>query len=164
MRVVSNTSPLSNLAVIGRLNLLREQFDTVKIPSVVASELARLPHTSGRESLVAAMRAGWLVETPLRADALEPQEVSHLDAGERAAITLALAEDADRLLIDEKEGRAAAAGLGIAVTGVIGVLMVAKQQGRLAALGDEICRLREEARFFVSASLERRVLEMVGER
>ena len=32
MLVVSNTSPLSNLAIIGRLDLLREQLRVVTIP------------------------------------------------------------------------------------------------------------------------------------
>jgi hypothetical protein len=33
MQVVSNTSPLSALSVIGRLGLLRAQFGTVRIPT-----------------------------------------------------------------------------------------------------------------------------------
>ena len=163
MRVVSNTSPLSNLAVIGRLDLVREQFGTVQIPSAVARELAKLSHPAGRAALVAAMNDGWLVETPLPVGAMEPGEVSHLDAGERAAITLALACSADCLLIDEKEGRAAATGLGIAITGAIGILIVAKKQGRVASLSEEIRRLRAEARFFVDVGLERRALAMAGE-
>ena len=40
MRVVSNTSPLSNLAVIGRLELLQHRYGTVCIPPAVAQELA----------------------------------------------------------------------------------------------------------------------------
>ena len=35
MTVVSNTSPVSNLAMIGRLWLLRSQFDHVLIPKTV---------------------------------------------------------------------------------------------------------------------------------
>ncbi len=34
--VVSNTSPLTNLAVIGRIDLVKEQFETVLVPEVVA--------------------------------------------------------------------------------------------------------------------------------
>ncbi len=33
MQVVSNTSPLSALSIIGRLGLLRSQFGTIRIPT-----------------------------------------------------------------------------------------------------------------------------------
>jgi predicted nucleic acid-binding protein len=38
MRVVSNTSPLSNLAIIGHLGLVREQLGIVLIPPTVRTE------------------------------------------------------------------------------------------------------------------------------
>ncbi|WIV66367.1 hypothetical protein [Natrialbaceae archaeon AArc-T1-2] len=40
--VVADTSPLLNLALIGRLDLLREQFDGVTAPEQVWNELDRL--------------------------------------------------------------------------------------------------------------------------
>lgn len=43
MRVVSNTSPLSNLAIIGRLDLLKQRYSTVRVPPAVSRELAALP-------------------------------------------------------------------------------------------------------------------------
>ncbi len=43
MPAVSNTSPISNLASIGRLELLKSQFSTVFIPEGVAAELAAHP-------------------------------------------------------------------------------------------------------------------------
>ena len=39
MRVVSNTSPISNLAIIGRLSLLRQRYGRVAVPPEVAREL-----------------------------------------------------------------------------------------------------------------------------
>jgi uncharacterized protein len=60
MRVVSNTSPLSNLAIIGRLNLVREQLGIVVIPPAVEAELSRNPRTEARAALAAAMRQGWI--------------------------------------------------------------------------------------------------------
>ena len=45
MRVVSNTSPLSNLAIIGQLGLVREQLRNLLIPPAVHAELlaTRIP-------------------------------------------------------------------------------------------------------------------------
>jgi len=44
MRVVSNTSPISNLAIIGRLDLLKRRYGVVRIPFAVAAELSALSH------------------------------------------------------------------------------------------------------------------------
>jgi len=44
MLVVSNTSPLSNLAIIGRLELVREQLGMVVIPPAVQVELSLNPN------------------------------------------------------------------------------------------------------------------------
>ena len=51
MLVVSDTSALSNLAIIGRLPLLREQFTEVRMPPAVASELTALRDTAARAEL-----------------------------------------------------------------------------------------------------------------
>lgn len=48
MRTVSNTSPISNVAVAGRLDLLRRRFGRVVIPRAVARELAALTHDRGK--------------------------------------------------------------------------------------------------------------------
>ena len=109
MRVVSNTSPLSNLPIIGRLDLLRRRYHRILIPSEVASELAALSHPPGSWSIQSASSQGWLVVTETTRRAAVPFP---LDSGETAAISLALSVKADVLLIDEKRGRAAARSLG----------------------------------------------------
>ena len=40
MLVVSNTSPISNLAIIGRLDLLRERYGAVLMPPAVKTDLS----------------------------------------------------------------------------------------------------------------------------
>lgn len=42
MRNLSNASPRSNLATIGRLDLLKQRYGTVQIPPAVAQEPANL--------------------------------------------------------------------------------------------------------------------------
>ncbi|MBI3848982.1 MAG: hypothetical protein HY298_01645 [Verrucomicrobia bacterium] len=44
MRVVSDTSPVSNLAIIGRLDFLRRRYGEISIPSAVRQELAYETH------------------------------------------------------------------------------------------------------------------------
>jgi predicted nucleic acid-binding protein len=149
MLVVSDTSPLSNLAIIGRLDLLREQFQVVRMPVGVARELSALPAPAARLALANALRDGWLVEMAVPLSAPFPDNLAGLDAGEIEAIRLALALQADRILMDEKEGRQRASALGLRTIGIIGVLIVARQTGRVESLTAEIARLRAEAGFFV---------------
>jgi len=51
MLVVRNPSPLSNLAVIGRLEFLHRRYVTVRIPPTVAEELAALSHPPGAQQI-----------------------------------------------------------------------------------------------------------------
>jgi len=119
MRVVSNTSPICNLAIIGRLELLRRRYPPVTIPPAVARELAALRHSAARSHIQAALAQGWL---RIDATAVLPSLSLPfpLDAGESAAIALAVAVKADLLLIDEKRGRVAARKLGLSVGGLLG--------------------------------------------
>ena len=65
MLIVSNTSPISNLAVVGRLEFLRRRYAVVRIPPAVADELAALTHLSGSQCIKAALSDRWLVVEPL---------------------------------------------------------------------------------------------------
>jgi predicted nucleic acid-binding protein len=57
---VSNTSPISNLACIGRLDLLRQQFAEIWIPEAVETELGNIPDETVRKAIEAAKEAAWL--------------------------------------------------------------------------------------------------------
>jgi predicted nucleic acid-binding protein len=86
-----------------------------------------------------------------------------LHRGEAEAIALASDMGADIVLIDEREGRQRAAEAGIAVSGVLGILLRAKREGEIASVQSEIRLLRDRARFFISSALERQVLASAGE-
>jgi len=161
MRVVSNTSPLSNFPIIGRLGLLKQRYGTVRIPPTVAEELAALSHPAAQVRLKAALNEGWLIiQNP---GAAPPALALRLHSGETDAIALALAIKADVLLMDERRGREAARQAGLAVAGVLDELLHAKQAGHLPDLRSEISRLRSEAHFFVDAKIEQFILSQAGE-
>jgi predicted nucleic acid-binding protein len=156
--VVSDTSPLLNLALIDRLDVLRDQFSTITAPEQVWDELAA--GEKGLDALQSLRSDGFLEivtvpETPLLAEFGR-----ELDQGEAAALAYAVEEDADLILLDEREGRQAARRHGIPVTGAIGVLLRAARQGNLS-LRDELDALRD-AGFWISDSLYEDVLEREG--
>jgi len=162
--VVSNTSPLTNLAAIGRLDLVREQLRDVLVPSAVWVEMSALPHEGGRRALKAARETGWLRVVSVSDSALPASlRLIGLDAGESEAIALAHEHSASLLLMDERKGRIAAGRIGITVTGVLGILAAAYRNGSIPSAKAEIARLKSEAGFFVSSEVEDHTLRIAGE-
>jgi uncharacterized protein len=162
MLAVSNTSPISNLAIIDRLEFLKQRYKTIHIPQGVADELKALTHVPASKRLQASFSEGWITVEPLSVRSPQPLPFV-LDRGETDAILLACQLKADVLLMDEKRGREAARRQGLVVAGVLGELIHAKLAGLIPNVGDEIRRLRGEAGFFVDETVERFILSQVGE-
>ena len=117
--VVCNTSPLNYLIQIGAVELLSALYREIHVPRAVLEELRDPAAPSGVRSWADAPPA-WLVihaEAPAVSSQLE-----HLHRGEAAAISLATATRADLLLMDDLDGRMAAANAGLVVMGTLGVL------------------------------------------
>jgi predicted nucleic acid-binding protein len=126
MLAVSNTSPISNLATIGLLNLLMLQFGALWIPGAVAVELEAHPDPTALIAIQTAIREEEIKIAAPRDSTLLRVLLSDLHKGEAEAIALASDLSADLVLIDEQEGRRRAANAGLAVTGVLGILLRAK--------------------------------------
>jgi hypothetical protein len=161
MIVVSDTSALSNLAIVDHLWLLEAIYQTVIIPDVVASELA----AAGNPVISAILQLGWIQTQPLTNSQLadQLQQERGLDAGEANAIALALELQADDLLIDERLGRQEAVRLGLSTIGILGVLLVAKQRSLIPQVQPVIDALINQAGFRVSPQLYQRVLALAQE-
>ena len=161
MVIVSNTSPLSNLVIIGEVALLQEIYPKILIPPAVKAELVRLPVLQA--TVLSLISADWLqVHSPTPSDLLRSLK-QILDPGEAEAITLAVELRASRLLIDERLGRKVAAQYGLKLRGLVGLLIHAKQQGMIPALKPILDRLIEQAGFRVSQTLYKQALQEVGE-
>ncbi len=118
MVVISDTSPLTALLLADQAELLRALFTRVVIPPAVQRELL-CAHT----------------QLPAWIEVISPCHIpasitdGGLDAGETEAIALALELHPDTLLMDERLGRRLALKHGLPVTGLLGFLVLAKQQG-----------------------------------
>ena len=161
MIVVCNTSPITNLAAIGQFSLLHLLYSQIYIAQAVWDEL----HASQQEWPGAreVETANWISRFTISNRALVISLQRDLDLGEAETISLALEKRADLVLLDEKEGRRSAARLGLRVSGVVGILLEAKEQSHVDAIRPLLDRLRLEAGFFVSDSLYQLALELAGE-
>jgi predicted nucleic acid-binding protein len=136
--VVADTSPLFYLLAIDHIDVLSRLFGTVLVPDAVHRELCHpAAPTIVRE---------WVADLPrwvdvTRVEMLDDATLQPLGAGERAAITLALAIHADLILIDERKGTQVALSKGFEVTGTLGILRVAARLG-LVDLADSFARLK----------------------
>jgi hypothetical protein len=60
MLIVSNTSPILNLAIIGKLFLLKDQFKSIVIPKAVKDELRIQEELPGCIEIRNALKDGWI--------------------------------------------------------------------------------------------------------
>jgi len=164
MLAVCNTSPISNLASIDRLDLLPAQFGQIWIPQAVANELIAHPDRAAKMLIESALKAGWLQIHPVEESASLNMLRTQLHAGEAEAIALTLNKKIGKVLIDEKEGRRIAIQCGISVTGILGILLRAKLTGQIEYIRPEIQKLRSLAGFYIAPSLSEKILRMPGER
>jgi len=161
MIVVSNTSPIINLATIGQLDLLRQLYGRVVIPQAVYDEIVE---TGAQQPGAVQVRTSDWIETRQVSDRRLAAELeAEVDKGEAQAIVLAKELQADLLLIDERKGRRVAGRFGIRVVGLLGVLVVAKQRGHVAAVKPVLDALISQAGFWIGKSLYDQVLETMGE-
>ena len=136
MLVVADTSPLNYLVLIGHQDVLPRLFGRVLIPGAVLHELQNV----GSSNVV----REWAVNHPDWLTVRDPAQIDPLpglDPGETAAICLAREVRADRLLIDDLDGRRIAGSYGIRVEGTLGVLVDAAVSG-LVNLRDAMGRLK----------------------
>jgi predicted nucleic acid-binding protein len=146
--VVADASPIHYLVLIEVVDVLQPLYTHVVVPESVAQELKQTAAPEGIQR--------WIVAPPdwceVRPDPpSDPALEKFLDRGERAAISLAALLPADRVLIDEWEGRNEAARRKLRVTGTLGVLAEAHQHN-LLDFEAAFARL-EQTNFYMSVEL-----------
>lgn len=143
--------------------LLNRLIVEVIVPQTVYDECTSDITMPGARAVKAAVAIGQIQVRPdvARLDSDSLDERSALDAGELAAIDMALTLHCP-VLIDERLGRQAAQRRGVTVIGSAGLLLVAKQRGLISAVEPILDQWRQSG-YFLSDGVLRAVLERAGE-
>jgi predicted nucleic acid-binding protein len=161
MLIVSDTSPLSNLFMIGKLDILEKLYDKIIIPGAVMDELLELEKRGIDLSPITF--ATWIEIVSIQKRESVNKLLDDLDLGEAEAIILAESLHADWLLIDETKGRNIARLHGLRIVGLLGILLLAKEKGVILHIKDLLDDLIKKAKFRVSDELYQKMILAAGE-
>ena len=160
MVVVSDSSLISGLLILDKLELLEKLYGKVYIPQSVTLELLKIQ--SKKDEIYEFLNYHWVKAVTITdLESYQRFRIS-LDEGESEAITLALELNADLLLIDELKGRQEAIKSGLNIVGLLGVLVEAKMKQLIPSVKAFLDTLIQN-NFWIKPELYKAVLQSVGE-
>ena len=158
--VIADAGPLIAFAHLELLSLLPEILGRIIVPDKVLQECLHIPTRQDAVSIKSAVDMGVLTVQVSNDTPLEGLS-SSLGAGEQSAISPALRLDC-AVLMDDKLARRAASHLGLRVIGTGGVLIKARQMGRISEVAPLLEKLRAKG-YHLSSGLISRILQYTGE-
>lgn len=157
MLIVADSSALIALAVCEGLDLILQVYDDLRIPKAVYSEivLPGKPHSNAlgsflAERVVEVDVSRWVVTA------------GGLGRGEVEAMALYKQLSADALLIDDRRARLIAEHNQIQCIGALGLLLAAKQRGKISVVAPYVRKLRQSTIFYGDNLLDK-ALKLAGE-
>lgn len=154
-----NASPLIFLARANLLDVLQLAGEDVVVPAPVAHEILR----EGAEDPAARALGAtpWLriVDAPPVPAVVQAWD---LGQGESSVLAWALAHAGTVAVLDDLAARRCAAAVHVPVRGTLGLILLAKQRGRIDAARPVLAAMRATGMYLSDAVLER-ALGLVGE-
>lgn len=156
---IANTSPIQYLHQLGRLNLLRELFGRIMVPTPVISEL-----DAGRQCGVPLPELRGIEWIEIVAESRRSPRLLAWDlgSGELAVLSLALERPGCVAILDDRLAREAALWLKIRFVGTAGILIRAKRAGLLPSVSIELQRLQDLG-FRLTPQTRKNILDLAGE-
>lgn len=157
MIVFSNTTPIIALSSIQRLQLLPKLFGEIHLVTEVIDECS----VGGPIAVPALHGFDWI--KPVQSTPIQHTSVLlELDKGEKHTLDMASKYKAEWVIIDEKIGRNMAEYLGLRVTGTLGILLKAKQQGLIPSFTDCVKAMQAQGIYY-QTTLITKLAKTVGE-
>lgn len=159
-KIVINTGPiLALIAGLGDLNVLNSLYKRVVVPYEVCEEIMACGSTGfGVREF---NDADFLIKLD-KTTIIQPYLRNSLDLGESSVIQTALDENIQRVCIDETVGRRIARLNGLTLTGSLGIMIRAKQEGHSFILREAINQMQAQG-VWLSERIIIFALNQVGE-
>lgn len=157
MIVVSDTSPINYLILVGHVDVLPALFDEIVVPPAVFADLQDSGAPAAIQIFIRNPPSWFILRSPTNLD-----HGIKLGIGEVEAISLAVETRAAYLLADDQRARRAAVERGVTVAGTLAVLQLAAERN-LIELHSAIDLLRQ-TNFYASEEVLARILAVDAER
>jgi predicted nucleic acid-binding protein len=156
--VVSDSTAIIHLSRIHALDILKNLYGQIHLPQAVHREISR----GNQPGALQIANLPWIKVSAVTDRSLVEMLGANLDIGESEAIALAVEQSASLLVIDERKGRKAAAERGIAIIGIAGILLKAKQAALISKVRPHLDELARTG-FHLSDEVRKEVLRLAGE-
>lgn len=161
MPAICDSSPLILYAAIGRLDLLRDVFTHLLIPTAVHAEVVGAGR--GRPGAREVESAPWVEVRAVGSVAASSAPLPDLGLGEAEVILLAVELGGHvPVLLDDRRARELARAAALRVFGSAGILVLARRRGRIAAVAPVLQELRA-AGLYLGEEATQELLRSVGE-
>jgi predicted nucleic acid-binding protein len=159
-KVVVNTTPLIALSHIGQLDILKKMYGEILIPNAVYNELSAKPDSICK--IEVDNSKDWIRVEEIKNQMAKSMYKTQLHEGEVEVMILAQEVNADLVIIDDANAKKHAKYLKLPVTGTLGVLIKAKQNGYVDKLKPMLQMMIENG-IYISQDLVKLCLKQVGE-
>ena len=159
-KVVVNTTPLIALSHVGKLSILKELYGEIIIPEAVYRELSVKADSICKRTVDQSL--DWIQVEKIQNQMAKAMYKTQLHDGEVEVMILSKEIGADVVVIDDANAKKHAKYLGLPVTGTLGVLIKAKQEGYVEELKPILYQMVEHG-IYISDNLVALCLKQVGE-
>lgn len=159
-KVIVNSTPLIALSNVDKLEVLKMMYGEIIIPRAVYKEISAKPDSISKKMVEEAR--GWIKVENIENEMAKIMFKSQLHDGEVEVMILAKEKNADLVIIDDNNARKYAKYLELTLTGTLGVLIKAKQEGYISEISPLIDGLARSG-IYLSKTLIDKCLEQAGE-
>lgn len=159
-KVIVNSTPLIALCHVNKLEILKELYGEITIPTAVYNEISVKKDSVCKRDIECSK--DWIHIEKIQNEMAKAMYKTQLHEGEVEVIILAKELDADLVVIDDQNAKKHAKYLGLPVTGTLGILIKAKQRGFISEL-KPLLNVMVEKNIYISDLLIKLILKQVGE-
>ena len=158
--VIVNSTPIIALSAVDRLNLLKDLYGTIIIPSAVSNEIRAKNKSKAQTQLE--ISSDWIQVKDIVNEAQKQTFRTQLHEGEVEVLILGQELSADLLIIDDYTARKYAKYHGFNVIGTVGIFLLAKSKGFVREIKPLVDDLISNG-IFISSRLYAEIIKLADE-